>query len=282
MASSSQRPMTAAWRCLPRSVVRHRGSERKCLSYRRHGPLLRRARATALHASHPPLARTTLEPEAHQDMGNQRSEGTSTPVQPLGNHADSAPATSRRAEIDRFLDQIKTLGPAVKAGSRGRLIFGLDATMSRQPTWDQACKLQAEMFREAAAIGGLDIQLVYYRGLVECRASSWIADSDRLGTLMSGIDCRGGHTQIAKVLAHALRENESSKVAVLVFVGDAMEESLDELCARAGELGLRNVKAFMFQEGYDPISEQAFREIARLTGGAFCRFAPGAAHELAE
>jgi hypothetical protein len=99
---------------------------------------------------------------------------------------------------------------------------------------------------------------------------------------MAGIDCRGGHTQIAKVLAHALRENENGKVAVLVFVGDAMEESLDELCARAGELGLRNVKAFMFQEGYDPVAEQAFREIAHLTGGAFCRFAPGAAHELAE
>ena len=215
-------------------------------------------------------------------MGNQRSAGTSTLVQPLGNHADSAPATSRRAEIDRFLDRVKTLGPAVKAGSRGRLIFGLDATMSRQPTWDQACKLQAEMFREAAAIGGLDIQLVYYRGLAECRASSWVADPDRLGTLMSSIDCRGGQTQIAKVLAHAKRENDSGKVAVLVFVGDAMEESLDELCARAGELGLRNVKAFMFQEGYDSICEQAFREIARLTGGAYCRFAPGAAHELAE
>src|SRR5260370_35419255 len=99
---------------------------------------------------------------------------------------------------------------------------------------------------------------------------------------MSGIDCRGGHTQIAKVLAHARRENESGKVAVLVFIGDAMEESLDELCARAGELGLRNVKAFMFQEGYDQVCEQAFREIARLTRGAFCRFAPGAAHELAE
>ena len=99
---------------------------------------------------------------------------------------------------------------------------------------------------------------------------------------MSGIDCRGGQTQIARILAHALRENETGKVVVLVFVGDAMEESLDELCSRAGELGLRNVKAFMFQEGHDPICEQAFREIARLTGGAYCRFAPGAAHELAE
>jgi len=215
-------------------------------------------------------------------MGKPRSEEMSVPTQPQGNHPSSAPVTSPRAEIDRFLGQVSALSPRAKTGQRGRLIFALDATMSRQPTWDQACKLQAEMFREAAAAGGLDIQLVYYRGLAECRASSWIAGPDRLSTLMSGIDCRGGQTQIAKVLAHARRESESGKVAVLVFIGDAMEESLDELCARAGELGLRNVKAFMFQEGYDQVCERAFREIARLSGGAFCRFAPGAAHELAE
>jgi hypothetical protein len=38
----------------------------------------------------------------------------------------------------------------------------------------------------------------------------------------------------------------------------------------------------MFQEGHDSIAEQAFREIARLTRGAYCRFDPGAAHQLAE
>ena len=210
------------------------------------------------------------------------SEDPSKPTLARAQDNQSRSATSPRAEIDRFLDQVKALSPGAKSGRRGRLIFALDATMSRQPTWDQACKLQAEMFREAAAIGGLDIQLVYYRGLAECRTSPWIADPDRLGALMSGIDCRGGQTQIAKILAHARRETENGKVAVLVFVGDAMEEPLDELCARAGELGLHNVKAFMFQEGHDPTCEQAFREIARLTGGAYCRFAPGAAHELAE
>ena len=209
------------------------------------------------------------------------SEDPSKPTLARAQDNQSRSATSPRAEIDRFLDQVK-VSPGAKSGRRGRLIFALDATMSRQPTWDQACKLQAEMFREAAAIGGLDIQLVYYRGLAECRTSPWIADPDRLGALMSGIDCRGGQTQIAKILAHARRETENGKVAVLVFVGDAMEEPLDELCARAGELGLHNVKAFMFQEGHDPTCEQAFREIARLTGGAYCRFAPGAAHELAE
>jgi hypothetical protein len=143
-----------------------------------------------------------------------------TSARPRDNQSCSAPAMSPRAEIDRFLDQVKALSPGAKTGRHGRLIFALDATMSRQPTWDQACKLQAEMFHEAAAAGGLDIQLVYYRGLAECRASSWITNPDRLGALMSGINCRGGQTQIAKILAHARRENENGKVAVLVFVGD--------------------------------------------------------------
>src|SRR5580704_8125380 len=216
-------------------------------------------------------------PQRAASMTNDRSD------RPLAPRSDArAPAANSRAEIDTFLNQVRSLGPANERGERGRLIFALDATMSRQPTWDQACQLQAEMFREAAAVGTLAIQLVYYRGLAECRSSPWIAEPQRLGALMARIDCRGGHTQIAKVLAHARRENDAAKVSALVFVGDAMEEKLDDLCAGAGELGLRNVAAFMFQEGYDAVCEQAFREIARLTRGAYCRFAPGAAHELAE
>jgi hypothetical protein len=138
------------------------------------------------------------------------------------------------------------------------------------------------MFGEAATIGGLDLQLVYYRGLTECRASRWVAEPKRFGELMSRIDCRGGQTQIAKVLAHARRENDRFKVGALVFIGDAVEENLDELCKGAGELGLRSIPAFMFQEGHDPVCEGAFRKIARLSRGAYCRFAPGAAYELAE
>jgi hypothetical protein len=189
---------------------------------------------------------------------------------------------SSRSEIAAFLSQLQSLGPAAHVGGRGRLVFALDATMSRQPTWDTACRLQADMFQEAGSIGGLDIQLVYYRGLAECRASGWIAEATRLAQLMERIDCRGGHTQIRKVLAHAKKETEGRKVQALVFVGDAMEEPIDDLCAAAGELGLLGVPAFMFQEGNDPVAEQAFREIARLTRGAYCRFNAGAAHELAE
>ena len=131
-------------------------------------------------------------------------------------------AASARSEIDAFLAQVKGLAPSTQPGKRGRLIFALDATMSRQPMWDTACRLQADMFREAAAIGGLDVQLVYYRGLSECRASRWVSQAERLGGLMERIDCRGGHTQIGKIIAHAKRETQVTKVQALVFVGDAM------------------------------------------------------------
>src|SRR3954470_24892120 len=124
---------------------------------------------------------------------------------PTGSRNEPAAAASR-AEIDAFLNQVRALGPANGTGKRGRLIFALDATMSRQPLWDTACKLQGDMFREAAAIGGLDVQLVYYRGLGECGASAWVSEAQRLGGLMTRIACRGGHTQIGKVLAHARRE----------------------------------------------------------------------------
>jgi hypothetical protein len=154
--------------------------------------------------------------------------------------------------------------------------------MSRQPTWDMACALQADMFREAAAIGSLDIRLTYYRGPNECRSSGWISDSKKLARLMSTIDCRSGDTQIGKVLSHARSEAVESGIKAVVFVGDAMEESADDLCATAGELGLLKIPVFMFQEGRDATAEKTFRDIARLTGGAWCRFDPGAAAQLRE
>ncbi len=187
---------------------------------------------------------------------------------------------SDRPDIDAFLAAAKRVTPRVSGA--GRLIFALDATMSRQPTWDRACHLQAEMFQEAGKIGGLDIQLIYFRGFGECAASKWLSDAKALGDLMSRIDCRGGHTQIRKVLAHAIKETKRKKVQALVYVGDCMEEHVDDLCARAGELGLLNVPAFVFQEGREPVAEQAFREIARLTNGAFCRFDSASARQLGD
>ena len=138
--------------------------------------------------------------------------------------SDKSSAVSANTEIDAFLSKMQGL-TAQTTAIGGRLIFSLDATASRQPRWDTACELQAEMFREVAAIGGLSVQLVYYRGLAECRSSRWVSQPEHLSGLMERIACRMGHTQIGKVLAHARRESELLKVQALVFVGDAMEEN---------------------------------------------------------
>jgi hypothetical protein len=220
---------------------------------------------------------------SHDPTVSKPPDTTTTGTQQSASGRGALPEArpSASADIAAFVAKARAMSPSA-AGGRGRLVFALDATMSRQPTWDMACALQVEMFREAAAIGSLDIRLVYYRGMSECRASGWISDSAQLARLMGKIQVQGGHTQIGKVLGETRREAVASGVRALVFVGDAMEESLDDLCARAGELGLLKVPVFMFQEGHDSAAEQAFREVARLTGGAWCRFDPGAAAQLRE
>jgi hypothetical protein len=190
-----------------------------------------------------------------------------------------ARARSSDTEVADFIAQMKSLGPTAGTG-RGRLVFAMDATMSRAPTWDMALRLQGDMFQAVKEVGGLDVQLVYFRGLSECRASRWVSNPDALARLMTSVACHGGLTQIGKVLTHAVSESKKRKVNALVYVGDCMEEDVDRLCARAGELALLGVPVFLFQEGDDPRAELAFREIARLTKGAFCRFDRGSAQQL--
>jgi hypothetical protein len=195
-------------------------------------------------------------------------------------HATPLPADRQSAEVEAFLQHVKAM-PAVRAArGRGRLIFALDATASREATWDHACRLQGEMFEAAAALGGLDVQLVFYRGFDECKASRWLGTAADLHRAMRSVGCVGGETQIGRVLAHALSEAREAKVNALVFVGDAIEEKIDELSRLAGELGLLGVPIFIFHEGGDEAAGRGFRQIARLSRGAYCAFDSGSAEEL--
>jgi len=188
--------------------------------------------------------------------------------------------SSNQSDVAAFLQKVSEVPAPKHSGERGRLIFAMDATASREPTWDQACQIQGEMFSETATLGGLEVQLVFYRGFGECRASKWAPNAKELLRLMTGVRCRGGQTQIARVLDHTKREAEKRKVNALVFVGDALEEDIDRVCHKAGELGLIGVPMFLFHEGGDPIAERGFRELARLTGGAYCRFDAASAQQL--
>jgi hypothetical protein len=162
---------------------------------------------------------------------------------------------------------------------RGRLIFTVDATASRQPSWDQAARLTAGMFDTVAVIGGLDVQLVYFRGLTECAATRWFTDSASLKEAMSCVTCKSGPTQIGRVLRHARNENQRQQVNALVLVGDAFEESVDEVCVEACGLG---VPCFLFQEGDDPTVGWVYNKIAKITNGATDRFDAGAAQRLGD
>jgi len=184
------------------------------------------------------------------------------------------------AEVDAFLRDLQRAPPPRPSGGRGRLIFALDATASREPSWDRACRIQGEMFEATAALGGLDVKLVYYRGFNECKASRWMSNAADLHRVMRAVSCLGGETQIERVLAHALAETKRQRVNALVFVGDAMEEEVDRLCQLAGELGLSGVPIFLFHEGDNPIVARAFRQMARLSRGAYLRFDLASADRL--
>jgi hypothetical protein len=158
-----------------------------------------------------------------------------------------------------------------------RLIFALDATASRQATWDMASDLQAQMFAEAKQ---LSVQLLFYRGS-ECKATRWFNIASELEPVMRKITCVAGGTQIGRVLAHCVKETERLPVKAVVFVGDCFEEELDPIAGHARVLGKKGCPIFMFQEGEGEHATEAYREIARLSGGAWYRFDSGAAAELA-
>jgi hypothetical protein len=182
-----------------------------------------------------------------------------------------APTVPTHAHLEAFFAKVDPI--------RARLIFALDATASRQPTWDKAAELQSQMFTSVAASDGIDIQLVYYRGEDECVASRWQSNAAALSAIMRRVTCAAGHTQICRVLNHARKENARAKVNALVLVGDAVEERAIALYGAARELA---VPTFMFQEGTDEHVAQVFGEIALITGGAHCQFDSSAAQRLAD
>jgi hypothetical protein len=193
--------------------------------------------------------------------------------------SDRSVAPAQSADVAAFLEQVRKTPARTDAG-RGRLIFALDATASREPTWDRAAQVQGEMFLEADRLGGLNVQLVYFRGFGECRSSRWVARPAELVRLMTGVMCRAGQTQIGRVLRHAIRTTREQRVHAVVFVGDCCEENVDELGHLAGELGILGVKLFIFQEGADETATRAFAQMAQLSGGAHCRFDSRSADEL--
>ena len=186
---------------------------------------------------------------------------------------------SKRSDVQNFLSQVATIP---NTSGHAHMIFALDATASREETWDVARQLQTEMFLSARSLGGLNLQLCYFRGFAEFFTSQWENNADQIARIMARMNCEAGATQIERVLAHTIDENQTRKIKCLVYIGDAMEENVDVLSNLAGKLGLLNIPVFMFQERGDPGTKKAFMECARLSGGAYSQFDQASASHLKE
>jgi hypothetical protein len=189
------------------------------------------------------------------------------------NNVTTATPTAIPDHLKQLFDNRAKATPA-----KARLIFSLDATASRQPTWDLASSLTDKMF--GAIANGLNTQLVYFRGHSDFFSSRWLASSKALSDLMQAVTCRAGITQIERVLGHIERENAREKVAAAVFIGDAYEEVPSHLYFAARRIG--SVPLFMFQEGHDQEVAKVFATLADISGGAFSKFDAESAQRLAE
>ena len=194
----------------------------------------------------------------------------------------SSGKVASRSEVSDFLAKVARTPPASSPGNVCRLLFAMDATASREPTWDYACHLQGQMFTATSELGDLQVQLCHYGGFNHFNAGEWCQSASALMNEMTRVRCLGGHTQIKRVLQHARQEHSKNRLKAIVFVGDAIEENPDDLCHIAGQLGVLGLPLFMFHEGADPGVRSVFKQMAELSGGAYAPFNLTSASDLKE
>lgn len=200
------------------------------------------------------------------------------PPTTVGGKSLSQPEETSSQEVDAFV-ALLAKSPANQAS--GRLLFAMDATLSRQPAWDKAVHIQSTMFEEAGKVNGLAMKLVYFRGYDECRASPWKSDGLSLARLMQRVTCLGGQTQISRVLDCARKQIMAQPVSSLVYIGDAVEENPDRLVKGATEPGMLGCKLFIFQDGGNAQAAAVFKAMARHSGGGYFQFDASSANRLA-
>lgn len=187
--------------------------------------------------------------------------------------SDKTPALQHQDRaVGKFVDEVRRMSLHSASSNNSRLLVAIDATASREATWDLATTVQGEMFISASSSGGLNVRLAFYRGFDEFKVSKWTSDGSELARLMSAVRCLAGRTQIARVLRYAGEQRRESRLDAVVFVGDCCEENVDAVGHEAGQLGLLGLPVFIFQEGDDRTASRLFPQIAQLTRGAYCRF----------
>ena len=209
---------------------------------------------------------------------SDRSRGRFRHAQEQSGRASAPPSR----EVDAFLAKAARI-PALSQ-VKGRLIFAIDATMSRQPTWDRAAEIQTGDVRRrrrrwadsafnsfifAASANSKQVNGQHRRRLC-ARAMQRV-------TCCSGVRRNCTACWLMRSPRRGVQRSAHSSMSAIAF-----EENADAVAKEAAQLALLGVPAFMFHEGHDASAEAVFREIARLTHGVYARFDAGSARQLRE
>jgi hypothetical protein len=178
--------------------------------------------------------------------------------------------SSKRAFLDKVGALSKTKDNskiALALKKTPKLLFSMDATASRQPSWDVAQEITLSMFDVMP--GGLKIALAYHSGGHLKAVTDFRADAAYFKDQIAGVQCEAGLTALCEILESA---SEIPALSSLIYIGDCFEERLDTASRLAQKLKTNGVRCFMFLEGDDGEAREAFNTIAEITGGAVFPF----------
>jgi hypothetical protein len=185
-----------------------------------------------------------------------------------------------------LLDQIRALLPfgasslPAATSTRPRLIFGFDATASREPAWATARTVTDALVK--ALPGELDVALAVHGGSMLHTFTGFTSDPTTLRDRAAGIRCIAGMTRLLPILSRAL---SNSGVRVLVYIGDVFEESPVRGRKLADAMGLKGIKLIVLHDTADWNAKrdaEVFLDLARRTGGCVLPFDASAPARLRE
>jgi hypothetical protein len=185
-----------------------------------------------------------------------------------------------------LLDHIRALLPfgapqlPATAVTRPRLIFGVDATASREPAWAAARTVTDALVK--ALPGELDVALAVHGGSMLHTFTEFTANPNTLRDRAAGIACISGMTRLLPILSRAL---SNAGVRVVVYIGDVFEESPGRGRKLADAMGLKGIKLIVLHDTADWNARrdaEVFLDLARRTGGCVVPFDANAAARLRE
>ncbi len=172
---------------------------------------------------------------------------------------------------------------ALSPQGRLRLLFRIDATASRRPSWDLARTITAVMFDSLP--DQLDVALTWHASSMLQEITPFASDATRFAEAVRAMHTQAGATRLNAILQEAI--GISPHIRALVYAGDCYEEEVEIAYAQARKLKLLGVKCFFFHDTLsDPNSpyvrqaREVFEKIVAITGGMVLSFAPDTPEQM--